>query len=560
MQLRIETLAELKAIRFDKKDTIFCKETEREYYFEESGGSLTPDDLNYVQAVHGANSRYVAMAGSSAGQVEPSEALANSQTGAVDSIASGTAANVAIGCTGAAPVIQGIAARDANTRITLVRAGSGPMTIKNMASATPADSIALPDNEDLTLDARESATFIYVDSVGWLLVSTAKQVTETKFIFNPAATASAGNVYKTFAELYAAFLQKAGEGHRTIEYVDESGSGITIPAGTYAGLFDEVTHVGVYSGESYPWQPVSLTFADGMLVTGACRGLHFENLYVTSSQSSAPIASLNKNAGINGEVFLKNFMYIGSGTYGVFGLYGSNGPTFRMHCIGGGMLDIQGIFLEFTDDSGGQVRVYDIPADAIILNAFKTSVGNTGGNSLAFYFTTPTAAPDGNVSLTQVNFAAGDVSKVYNTYFAPPRGETWYEELSTQKDSSSTTWVEVFSKSFTPKRSDSKILIRAILDIGFYTGDSCYVGARILKDGVPILTADKIAGCGIGTPIFIRGANPIEIEENADSASARIYSVEFRQSAFLGGYGGTSSINLGGAAAGSKSTFYIREG
>lgn len=64
MQQRIETLAELKAIRFDKKDTIFCKETKREYYFEADGGALTPDDLNYVQAVHDVDARFVAMDGS----------------------------------------------------------------------------------------------------------------------------------------------------------------------------------------------------------------------------------------------------------------------------------------------------------------------------------------------------------------------------------------------------------------------------------------------------------------------------------------------------------------
>lgn len=64
MQQRIETLAELKAIRFDKKDTIFCKETKREYYFEADGGALIPDDLDYVQAVHDVDARFVAMDGS----------------------------------------------------------------------------------------------------------------------------------------------------------------------------------------------------------------------------------------------------------------------------------------------------------------------------------------------------------------------------------------------------------------------------------------------------------------------------------------------------------------
>lgn len=60
METRVETLAELKKIRFGQYGTIFCKETEREYYFEPNGGSLTPDDLDVVMAAQGGNARLVA--------------------------------------------------------------------------------------------------------------------------------------------------------------------------------------------------------------------------------------------------------------------------------------------------------------------------------------------------------------------------------------------------------------------------------------------------------------------------------------------------------------------
>ena len=61
MQVRVETLADLKRIKFNPFDTVFCVETEKEYFLNLSGESLTPDDDDIVQAIHGANARYVAM-------------------------------------------------------------------------------------------------------------------------------------------------------------------------------------------------------------------------------------------------------------------------------------------------------------------------------------------------------------------------------------------------------------------------------------------------------------------------------------------------------------------
>lgn len=68
MSVRIETLAELKSIRFDKNETVFCVQNGREYYLELDGGSFTPDDIDFVQAIHGVNARYIAISGSTAGQ------------------------------------------------------------------------------------------------------------------------------------------------------------------------------------------------------------------------------------------------------------------------------------------------------------------------------------------------------------------------------------------------------------------------------------------------------------------------------------------------------------
>jgi hypothetical protein len=67
MSVRIETLAELKSIRFDKNETVFCVQNGREYYLELDGGSFTPDDIDFVQAIHGVNARYIAISGSTSG-------------------------------------------------------------------------------------------------------------------------------------------------------------------------------------------------------------------------------------------------------------------------------------------------------------------------------------------------------------------------------------------------------------------------------------------------------------------------------------------------------------
>lgn len=60
METRVNTLSELKTIRFGKFDKVFCKETAREYYLEENGGSLTPDDIDVVLPAQGGNWRLVA--------------------------------------------------------------------------------------------------------------------------------------------------------------------------------------------------------------------------------------------------------------------------------------------------------------------------------------------------------------------------------------------------------------------------------------------------------------------------------------------------------------------
>jgi hypothetical protein len=59
MEVRVETLEELKRIRFSQFDKVFCTEKEREYYLLNDAG-LTPDDEDIVQAAHGASYRWVA--------------------------------------------------------------------------------------------------------------------------------------------------------------------------------------------------------------------------------------------------------------------------------------------------------------------------------------------------------------------------------------------------------------------------------------------------------------------------------------------------------------------
>lgn len=417
--MELKTIAELKATQAIDGLPVTVRDARQTFIYLKNRPDLEIDDDTILETPV-ANDRWVAEKSVPTSIADPSEAILNSSTGNLDSIASGTALNIAIAMTGAAPVLQGVTAREDGTRVTIVRAAAGPMTIKNANSATPADTIALPGSEDIILANKESATFIYVTTVGWMLVSIARKPTETKFIFKPSAAASESNIYKTFAELYAAFLQKAGEGRRVIELQDDgSGGGVTIPAGTYAGLFDDVVVRGVGAANGDPWLGVPMTIADGVTVTGQLKA-SFENVAITNNQATNAVCTItNASPAQNGRVEMKNCSYTGSGGKGLFAMQGANGGEIRFYCRGG-KIDIQGVFCEATDDNGSIARVYDIPADAIITGAFKTSVGNTGGNALAFYFTTPTAAPDGNVSLTQVNYAAGDVSKSYNTYFAPP--------------------------------------------------------------------------------------------------------------------------------------------
>jgi len=67
MDTWVTTLEELKKIRFSKFDKVFCKETQREYYIEPNGGSLTPDDLDIIQAAQGGTWRLVAQSASGGG-------------------------------------------------------------------------------------------------------------------------------------------------------------------------------------------------------------------------------------------------------------------------------------------------------------------------------------------------------------------------------------------------------------------------------------------------------------------------------------------------------------
>lgn len=126
-------------------------------------------------------------------------------------------------------------------------------------------------------------------------------------------------------------------------------------------------------------------------------------------------------------------------------------------------------------------------------------------------------------------------------------GRTAFTSTTTLYTSASTTWVECLSLAITPKYASSKICIRAILNLQFYTNDSIVVSARILKDGTPIATFTGVAGVGIGTAIAPTQATPIEWTEDAGSVAARTYTVEFRRESYAGSYGGDVYVNSGGS-------------
>ncbi|GAB4436342.1 MAG: hypothetical protein OHK0011_19490 [Turneriella sp.] len=59
MEVRVETIEDLKRIRFSEFDKVFCRTKEKEYYLKNDAG-LSPDDEDIIQAAHGSTFRWVA--------------------------------------------------------------------------------------------------------------------------------------------------------------------------------------------------------------------------------------------------------------------------------------------------------------------------------------------------------------------------------------------------------------------------------------------------------------------------------------------------------------------
>lgn len=173
--------------------------------------------------------------------------------------------------------------------------------------------------------------------------------------------------------------------------------------------------------------------------------------------------------------------------------------------------------------------------------AFVGQVYLTAGQKLSFRPTANIGAVGGGSHL--------DISRVGGNAIASMAtgaGRTAFTSITAEYTSASTTWVEVLSLAIIPKYASSKICIRSMLTLSFYTDNSILVSARILKNGTPIATFTNIAGVGIGTPIAPTQATPLEWTEDAGSVDTRTYSIEFRRESYAGGYGGTAYVNSGG--------------
>lgn len=201
------------------------------------------------------------------------------------------------------------------------------VTLKNEFAVSSGEiAFKISTAADLVMTANKiyEAFFVQEGATKYLYIQVVSEASAAgpvyTFVFDPAIPASADNIYKTFSELYSAFDAMRGKGKRVIEYKD-GGSGVTIPAGSYPGLFDNVTHrgIGTYSYE----MRAGVTLAAG--VTGTGFTFKFENINLTCNNTVAPVLDANCSGNDLLIIRTRNFSFDNSGTKAFISLRGASG-------------------------------------------------------------------------------------------------------------------------------------------------------------------------------------------------------------------------------------------
>ena len=179
MQVRVETLADLKRIKFNPFDTVFCVETENEYFLNLSGGSLTPDDDDIVQAIHGANARYVAMAAQASG---PDFVADNPTSGTLDPLDTGsneTLTVITLTNPGGGVTLNGLSSGVPGKRVIIRNKTAGTLYVNHEQATDPLHDIQVPNNSQGSVaKGGNTVEFIYTDEDKWMLVSATSIVLE----------------------------------------------------------------------------------------------------------------------------------------------------------------------------------------------------------------------------------------------------------------------------------------------------------------------------------------------------------------------------------------------
>lgn len=239
------------------------------------------------------------------------EFVLNSGTGNIDSIPCGTSPLVCIVFTGAAPVVEGIAAGASGKRVVLKKVGAGNLVIKQNGSGTAANNLALNTGADITLLPNESIELLYT-SAGpfWIHVSSAivpsgggGGAVETTVIYEPSIGATTANRYKTWTEVMAAVAALIGP--VTIQLRNPTPGLFQVFAVSDAGPHN-IKNCRITTGTENIF-PI-LQFADGVTLSGYPRETY--GIIIETLQTTAPLYTVVDSF----EVSILNQSSIRSGT------------------------------------------------------------------------------------------------------------------------------------------------------------------------------------------------------------------------------------------------------
>jgi hypothetical protein len=256
---------------------------------------------------------------------------------------------------------------------------------------------------------------------------------ENIFVFDPLGPQT-GNRFNDFAVLYTAFAARQDMGQRTIEFVGN----VTIPAGSYPGLFDNV----VWRGKSASGSSQSeVTLAAD--VTGTGFRMRFESIYLKCANTIAPVVAFNNSGGTpDGDIETENFDFENTGSQPFGTVQGSSGGLCNVRATGGFRL-VTGVFLADGDGNYPYIMVF-FPTDNnepyVTNNSFTAQSALSAG--LEFVF--PQTQDPGNVSQSHTNM------EVFITHTANRGGADRHEERDHNGFGSTATKVMRFVSTVDP--------------------------------------------------------------------------------------------------------------